>query len=849
MLKRLFLLCVLLISLISSASFAQKNGVIQGVVCDKESGEKFPFATVSLLKDNTLLPVGVITDEHGGFKFDGLALGTYHIVLSFIGYKTDTIPKLILNKQNPKLTLGTLTIEAANVAIEEVEVLAMANTVSNKIDRKSYRAEDFSTARGGTAVDVLNKLPAISVGPDGEVSVRGTNDFMVYLNGRPTQMEPSILLGQISGDNIQHIDVITVPTAKYDAQGKGGIINISTKTNGIEGFAFTATAKFGASPWENKTDPYDGYELNDDRYSGGVNLMYGIDKLTLFGGFNYDKKNVNGARTGDARVWDYEWEAYKHMEAAGERPEWYEYYSANAGMDYKFTESTKLSASYFYGNRTEGRSAFYVYHNFYGDADKNPIDGVDLNEEYLYNPNTDNRYGEFHTGNIDLQTILANGAELTTSFLYEHSSLSRNLDNFNYVFDEENDQVAEITDHYNQWDNTPLDAYRLSVDYSRSLTNGDKIGFGLQPQYFQIEGSFSYDTLDLVTGNMLDYTDLENAIDLNRGIYTAYVDYSGTWNKLSYMLGLRMEYTDQEMKIANPDYFTIFERETKSTYKVNQLDWFPTLHGVYLLNQSSKLSLAGSRRISRPAIKNMSPFLYRRHLEVYEVGDPDLQPEYINKLEVGFDKKIGKQKVNLTGFYRGVENAIFRVNTTYQEEVVLIRSYTNSGNSKSLGIELNANLNTLSFAKFFIGGSVFHYRVKGDIFGYKTDNASTNWSLKGNANFILTKEWRFTTDFDVKSATVTAQGQNDAFYMANTALDYEPENLENWSFSLRVLNILNSNIQGLDTQAFDKDALEIFYQETEYNRTGPIAEFSISYSFRNGKSKRKTLNTVGDKEF
>jgi hypothetical protein len=139
--------------------------------------------------------------------------------------------------------------------------------------------------------------------------------------------------------------------------------------------------------------------------------------------------------------------------------------------------------------------------------------------------------------------------------------------------------------------------------------------------------------------------------------------------------------------------------------------------------------------------------------------------------------------------------------------------------------------------------------VKGDIFGYKTDNASTNWSLKGNANFILTKEWRFTTDFDVKSATVTAQGQNDAFYMANTALDYEPENLENWSFSLRVLNILNSNIQGLDTQAFDKDALEIFYQETEYNRTGPIAEFSISYSFRNGKSKRKTLNTVGDKEF
>lgn len=846
--QKIFTILVLT-TLFLGTTYAQNNGTIRGTILDNDTEEKFPFATISLSMNEEILPVGTVTDNNGIFKLSGLQHGTYSVFVSFIGYKTDTIHDVVLSNQNPTVNLGNLTIASINIALDEVQVSGMANTVSTKIDRKTYRAQDFSTARGGTAVDVLNKLPAISVSPDGEVSVRGTTDFMVYLNGKPTQMEASMLLAQIAGDAIQSIDVISVPTAKYDAQGKGGIINITTKTNGVEGFSVSANGKYGASPWGNKTDKYDGYKLNDDRYGGGINMMYGKDKLTLYGGFNYDYKNVNGARTGDARVWDEEVNAYKHMVAAGERPEWYEYYSANAGFDFKFSEATQLSASYFYGNRTEGRSAFYVYNNFYGDKDKNPIAGVAVNNEWIYNPNTDSRYGKFHTGNIDLKNKLGNGANLDFSVLYEHSSLSRNLDNFNYGYNPSTDRVGVVTDHFNQSDDTPLDAYRLGIDYSKELDNGNTIGIGLQPQYFRIDGAFSYDTLDVTSGNMLDYTDLENAIDLKRGIYAGYIDYSGSLGKLKYMAGLRLEYTDQTMEIANPDYFTIFDRETVSTYDVKKLDWFPTLHATYPLGESSKVSLAASRRISRPPIKNMAPFLYRRHLEVYEVGDPSLDPEYINNVELGLEQNIGRHKLNLTGFYRAVDNAIFRVNTTYQDEVVLIRSYTNSGNSTSLGLELNANLVAGNFAKFFMGGSLYNYHIKGDIFGYKEDNSSTNWSLKGNANFTLTKALRFTADFDMKSATVTAQGKNDMFYMANTALDYSPAKLKNWNFSIRVLDMLDSNIQGLDTKAFNASGREIFYQETEYLRTGPIAELSVSYAFKNGKSKSKAKKTYGDSEF
>ena len=170
--------------------------------------------------------------------------------------------------------------------------------------------------------------------------------------------------------------------------------------------------------------------------------------------------------------------------------------------------------------------------------------------------------------------------------------------------------------------------------------------------------------------------------------------------------GLRLEYTDQVLDIENPDYFSIFDRETKPMYEVKQLDWFPTLHMNWAFSEKSDITLAASRRINRPPTKNMAPFLYRRHYEVYVVGDPALKPEYLNNLEISFDKNQGKQGLTLTGFYRGTNNAIFRVNTVFAEENVLIRSYTNSGNTTALGAELNTNLEWGTRAKFFLGGAL-----------------------------------------------------------------------------------------------------------------------------------------------
>ncbi len=390
-----YLLLFLLLSMESIHLSAQK-GRIEGMVVDKESRESIPFATIAVVDTDGDSPVtGTVSDNAGKFRLDELSWGRYQILISFIGYETDSTRFVEIGERARQVDLGTVELGISKVALQEVEIKAMAQTSSTKIDRKVYRAADFETAKGGTATDVLNKLPSVSVSPDGIVSVRGTSDFLVYLNGKATLMDPSMLLSQLSGDAIESIEVINVPTAKYDAQGKGGIININTRTKGQEGLSVSTNILVGGAPWGNFTTPYGEYNQNDNRFGGGLNLIYVKERLSLYGSLYYNHRNVNGRRTGDARLLQ-ENGSYYHMVASGERPEWFENYSASAGFDFETEGGAQLSGSYYYGNRTEGRSAFYVYNNFYGDADKNPIDGVPVDDDWIYNPNTDNRYGISH---------------------------------------------------------------------------------------------------------------------------------------------------------------------------------------------------------------------------------------------------------------------------------------------------------------------------------------------------------------------------------------------------------------------------------------------------------------------
>lgn len=833
---------------------AQK-GNIKGVLLDEESQIEIPYASIIVKNVETQEnEIGITSNEFGAFEANHINFGTFNIEISFLGYQTSTLKGVIINKKNQKINLGNILLKPATESLNEISIKAKNKIQSTKIDRKTYNTADFETAKGGTASDVLNKLPSVSVNPSGDVSVRGTTNFEVYLNGKPTLIEASVLLAQIAGTNIKKVDIITVPTASFDAQGKGGIINITTKTNGVEGLSISANGLLGGSPWSNTTDKYSGHKMDNDRYGGGLNLMYNTKNISFYGGFNYNNRHVNGKRLGEARVLvDDPKGKYFHMDAAGERPEWYKYYTANAGIDFNLSDKDKLSVSYSYGNRTGGRAAYYIYNNYYADADGSNKD--DSSNSWIYNPNIDNRYGQYNTFNADYSIDFSDDKNLKIAGSYENSQLNRELTNQNYSYDPSTDTAGStIEQQYSLSDDTPLQGYIFSVDYSKKYNDFNSLKVGVRTNNVNIAGAFNFNN-DLIT------EDLDNSIDLDRGVYAGYADFTGKKGELDYIVGLRMEYQNQKMHVTNTDYLNLFNSTGESDFYNNKLDFFPSVHFSYPVANNNKILLAASRRINRPSATALSPFLYRRHYEVYELGDPDLEAEYINNIELTYDTKIGKTTFDFTGFYRGVDNAIFRVNTTTTEienpdlhlilkENVLIRSYTNAGNSASIGGEINADVYMGKFVDLFIGGSLYYYSIEGAVFGYDVDSNSTNWSLKANLNLNLTSDLKFNMDYNIKSATITSQGQNDLYQIANAAFSYNPEKLEGWSFALRGLDIFGSNIQGLDTNAFNSQGTQIFYQETSYVRNGPIVELGVSYTLNmKGKKAKKAKAFEAEKHF
>ncbi len=345
--KKIKVFC--LVSMIGIGTLFAQKGTIIGVILDSETNSEIPFANIVVSNESSSQIIKVVSsDENGKFEAVKLPKGFFTLEISFMGYETVKLNNIGLSRSVPKVDVGNIILKPTVESLNEVTVEATRKTATTKIDRKTYDTADFETAKGGNAADVLNKLPSITVDPSGNVSVRGTSDFVVYLNGKPTQIDPATLLAQISGNTIKQIDVITVPTARYDAQGKGGIINISTRNMGVEGLSIATNGLLGGAPWSNITDKYSDFGLNDDRYGGGINLVFNKKNTSLYGGFNYNKKNINGKRSGDAKVLvKNPLGDYFHMVAAGERPEWYEYYSANAGIDINLTERDRLSVSYF----------------------------------------------------------------------------------------------------------------------------------------------------------------------------------------------------------------------------------------------------------------------------------------------------------------------------------------------------------------------------------------------------------------------------------------------------------------------------------------------------------------------
>lgn len=814
---------------------------ITGKIVNGNTNTPLEYATAALYSRlNKELITGVITDAEGKFTIKNVKKGNYYLEASFIGYDTKTVNTIEVSNRNTSLSLGTIGLIIGKNQLDEVLVKGERTTVINKIDRQIFNAKAFQNTQGGSATDVIKNLPSVSVNGLGEISVRGSNGFVILLDGKPVQGNASTLLNQLPANALERVEVITAPSAKYDPEGKAGILNIITKSAGVNG----SFAQINVSAGLPSIEDYDNKE-NAQRY--GIDGTYNIrrDKWNISIGANYQRKDISGRREGD--VWTIVDDVFTSFPSDGERSFDEENYSGRFTVDFTPNSNDEFSLGFYAGKREKARTADILYNN-----EAYPVGDEDnkIFELSYFNENLRIRKGDFVLGSIDYAHTFSDESKLSTSFLYEYTLLGGPTTNRNSNFP---NTESLIQDEFNTNDN-PLNGFRGQLDYTWKPLAFGTIETGYQYRTLNNRGDFFYGRRTDLNDDFIRVDLFSSDIDLIRTIHSGYAQLSGKKNKWEYAAGLRLEILDRELILA--DKAGTFQE----TLDYNYEKLFPSASVQYSLNDKTNLKLAYSKRVDRPSAFKLNPFREREHSETLEQGDKNLLPEFIDLVELGITKKFSKgNSIFATTYFRNVENLVNRVNQIYNgppidpddsrfDNVVLDRIYSNIGTGRSLGLEFGAQIKPTDKWSNFIGFNIYNFQIDGAYNGEKINSNQTQYSINANStyNFSDTATLQFTLNY--LSERQSAQGEDSRFYSPN--LSFKKSFLNNqlvatlqWQYI--DMGLLNTNEQRITTSRPGE-----FFTTTNYVYEVDVVMLNLSYSFNRTKSKAKFIDSeFGKKEF
>ena len=819
--KSRFLFILFLVA--SQFGFSQ----LTGKIVDKNDMTPLEYATVALYSQSPRkLITGVITNTNGVFSFDKIKRGTYSIEISFIGYEPKKIENIVFS--GDKKDLGILKLALGN-ALNEVVIKSERAAVVSKIDKQVFDATKFQNSQGGTGTDVIKNLPAVSVNGTGEILVRGSTGFVILLNGKPVQGNPATILNQLPANAIDKVEVITAPSAKYDPEGKAGILNIFTKRGALNGTFAQINTRIGAPSIED----YDNSE-SAKRYGIDATYNYRKDKWNFSLGASYQRNDKSGRREGD--VFTIINDVKTSFPSDGERSFDEENYSGNITLDFTPNENNEFSLGFFGGKRSKDRRADILY------FDNNAVQPANSDNRLYtfqyFNENLRIRKSDFALGSLDYTHKFANDSKLSTSFLYEYTLLGGPTTNRNLGYP---DTTQIIQDEFNTNDN-PLFGTLFRIDYEFAKFSFGKLETGYQYRFLDHEGDFDYTRRNNDTGIFETVPEFTSAIDLKRTLHSGYVNLSNKKEKWEYAAGVRLEKMDRELTLQGENDLV------PEVINYDYLQLFPSASVEYSLNNKSKLKAAYSRRVQRTTTFKMNPFREREHSETLEQGDKNLKPEFVDLVEIGISKRYKKgNSVYATAYLRNVKNLVNRVNQVFND-TILDRIYSNVGRGQSLGIELGANLKPTENWSNFIGANIFNFDIDGSYNGDKIETNATQYSININSTyqFNTTTSVQFTLNY--LSERVTAQGEDSRFYSPNLTFRktfYDNRLAATLQWQNIDMGLLDTNKQRITTSNAGS-----FFTTTNYVYEVDMITLNLSYNFNSNKNKSKFIKSeFGAKEF
>lgn len=808
---------LLFLLFITTNALAQ-TATVEGTIYDKITSTPISYASVTVhqKKDSTLVN-GVITNKQGKFSFAKLSAGNYILQIKFMGYETKKIDLKTLTT-GQKLNLGRIDISPSANFLNEVNIVAKQNPSYNVIDKQVYKAGQFESAKGGTAVDVIKNMPSVSVDGQGEISVRGSKGFLVLINGKPVQTDAYTILSQLPANTIENIELITAPSAKYDPDGKGGIINITTKKGADNGTSLMVNIQGGLPSFED----YNNKE-SQKRYGTDITFNYKNDYWDLTASANYLRNDNAGLREGD--VYTIINNIKTTFPSNGERSFDKYNYGGRFNVGFNPDKKNNFSLGFFAGHKFQDRLADIYYDNTKVDLSTGRLIG----KKQYFNSNLQNKQGDFILGNFNYTHSFNKKSSLALSVLYEYADLFGSTINKNI-------EAENIVQHTVNTYKNPLNGFRANLDYTLEIGKG-KLESGYQFRQDSQDGNFIYSVADQ-SGDFEIDPEFSGLVKAKNTIHSLYSQYAGKHKKLEYAAGIRYEYAYREVMISSD--------LASHTLELNNL--FPSANVLYTLDKGWKTKAGLSRRIQRTNNFELNPIPEREHSETLEQGDADLLPEYIYLMELGLIKSFKQGSFFTTLYFQDIKNPIQRVNSVYAD-TILNRIFTNAGKAHRYGIETGTNLQATKWWQLYLGANLYKYDIEGTLFDNTVNVENSDWvySINFNTDFQLNSTLNIQGNVNYLSARPTAQGRDSRFLSPNlsikkTFMNRRLSALLQWQNM--DMGLFNANEQRITTVGSD------FYTTTNYIYEKDVIMLNLSFNLNNLTRKLKLPESeFGTKEF
>lgn len=812
--KPLILAFFLLINLLVYPQSANETFEISGKVMDDELEVPLEYATVSIVNTNDSQDVtGGVTNGKGVFTIN-VSPGTYNIVVEFISYESRKFNNRTINSD---LNLGTIELGLSSDNLDEVLVTAETTEVSIQLDKKVYNIGKDLTTAGGTVSDALSNVPSVNVDIDGAISLRGNENVRILINGKPSAMAgfgDTNVLNQLPADAIERVEVITSPSARYDAEGTAGILNIILRQKETLGFNGSLTLNGGTPA----------------NAGASANVNYRTEKFNLFNTTSFRYFDAPGGGYFDTKYFENSGVQFDRIYEDRDIDRINRNFNTNLGMEYFLTEQSSITGTIFYRTGEDEDLTTNKTTNYLGGEEAL---GTTRREKEKENDNSW-QFALNYINNFDDK-----GHKLTADFQFETdketkiTNINEEID-FNNIVDEDFNYPL-----FGELINTTEDQkeYLIQADYVLPIGEGSQFEAGYRGNFENKFTDYELFQENVATGDLELNTQLTNVFDYTENVHALYSQYGSKFGMFSFLLGLRLENTnlkgDIDSELTDAELEEAFGFPIETNFDDDYLGLFPTVNLTFELGEKENITLGYNRRINRPRSWFINPFPSRSSNNNVFQGNPNLKPAYSNAFDIGYLKRWKTLTLTSSVYYQHETDSFERIEESVEGSSVIRTLPVNLAENKRTGAELGVLFNPTDWLRLNTSVNFFQFKTEGDFNEKSYDAESTSWFARFSSKVSLPAKIDWQTNAFYRGAAEGVQGDREGYLSLDLALSKDIFN-DNATISVNVRDVLDSRKRESLTTT---DTYERF---TEFQwRKGQNFNVSLIYRFNQQKNEQR----------